>query len=145
MRWPLSMACAVLKGMGAETIDGDFCRGRLKNSHLLECDLNCQSQSSNFSFVDLRRGVEHDEEGKQEGDEVGVRNQPAFVIGVSWDVACGGSYALGSPPTAAGPWASVRNPSSFASRHAGVHPLENGNHTLERHFADDLLFADADS
>jgi hypothetical protein len=40
-------------------------------------------QFSDFSFVDLRRGVEHDKEGEQQRDEVGVGNQPAIVIGVA--------------------------------------------------------------
>src|ERR1019366_4713601 len=69
-----------------------------------------QSQFSDFSFVDLRRGVEHNEKGKQEGDEVSVGNQPAIVIGVS-----------GASPAAA-QWASVRNPSSFASNMRGFIP-----------------------
>src|ERR1019366_1907247 len=98
------------EGHGLCDIDRHFCSGSLKDAHLLESDLNGQSQLSDFSFVDLRRGVEHDKEGKHECDEVSIGNQPAVAIGVT-----GASLALDTSGTAAGSWAAVRNPSSFSS------------------------------
>ena len=72
-------------------INRHFGCGSLKDPHLLECDLDGQSQLSDFSLVDLRRSVEHDEKSKQQSDEIGIGNQPALVIDVSGAVACGGS------------------------------------------------------
>ncbi len=75
------------EGHGLGHIDGDFRGGGLEDSHLLKSYLNGQGELSDFSFVDLRGGIEHDKEGKQEGDEVGVGNQPAIVIGVAGTTA----------------------------------------------------------
>src|SRR5258708_6091401 len=83
----------------------------LKDSHFLESGLNRKSELSDFSFVDLRRGVKHDKKGKQEGDEIGVRDQPALVIGVT-GASPAAIHALDtSGTTAVGLRASVRNPS----------------------------------
>ena len=131
--------------MGDPEIHRDFRRRAFENAHLLKCDLDGHRQSANFLLVDLRRCVEHDKEGKQQGDEVGVRYQPAFMIGVAGRSFCGVSY-LGR----FGFWltalfcALARNPRTFF-QHAWIHSLENGNHAFERHFADDLLLANPDS
>src|SRR5208282_2270545 len=108
------------EGHGLGGIDRYFRGGSLKDSHLLESDLNSQRQHSDFSLVDLRRGVEHNKEGKQEGDEIRIGNQPAVVIGVT-GVSFAASHALNSSE-AAGSRTSVRNPSSFSSSMRGFIP-----------------------
>src|SRR5208337_2034150 len=109
------------EGHGHCQVDRHFRRGSLKDSHLLESDLNGQSQPSDFSFVDLRRSVKHDKEGKHEGDEIGVGNQPAFVTDVT-GASLAASHGLDSPGTSSDSWASVRNPRSFASSIRGFIP-----------------------
>src|ERR1700687_4398309 len=94
----------------------------LERPHFLESGLNRKSQLADFFFVDLRRGVEHDEEGKQEGDEVSIGNQPALVIGVT-GASPAAAHAFDASGTAvAGLRASVRNPSSFSSNMRGFIP-----------------------
>ena len=48
-----------------------------------------------FAFVSLRTGEHHHEEGEQQGDEVGIGYQPAFMIFVLRDAfLTGHSYVL---------------------------------------------------
>src|SRR5208282_562210 len=130
MRRDPAQACGALRvfdGLhGAEwhrvgDIDRHLGGRSLKDAHLLEGDLNGQSELSNFSFVDLRRGIEHDEEGKQKGDEIGVGDQPAVAIGGALG-SIAATHGVDTSGASAGSWAAVRNPSSFSSSMCGFIP-----------------------
>ena len=45
-------------------------------------ELNVLADLHHFSFVEFRNGVHDYEEGKEQSDEVRVRNEPTFVINV---------------------------------------------------------------
>src|SRR5258707_532334 len=51
-----------------------------EGSHLLEAALDRGRDLRHFLVVHVRRGVENYKEGKEQRDEVGVGNQPAFMI-----------------------------------------------------------------
>ena len=40
-----------------------------------------------FGLIALRGGEHHHEEREQQGDEIGIRDQPALVILVAWPAA----------------------------------------------------------
>lgn len=61
---------------------GSLHRRSGERSQLLKSNLNGGGEASNFLLVDARRRKKHDEESKKQSDEVGVGNQPAFMIGM---------------------------------------------------------------
>lgn len=66
--------------------------GSLKDAHLLKRDLDCHSQLAHFSFVDLRRRVEHHEKCEEQSDEVRIRyDTVAKDINAQFTVASDGS------------------------------------------------------
>ena len=67
---------------GLAGVEGNLSGGCGKDSEFLKRDLDSHRQLADFALVDLRRGVEDDEESKQKSDEVGVGDQPAVVTGV---------------------------------------------------------------
>ena len=54
----------------------------LKHAQFLEGHLNRRGQLADLTVIDLGSGVHHYKEREQQGDKVGVRNQPTFVIDV---------------------------------------------------------------
>src|SRR5262249_14128956 len=61
--------------------------GGVEDAEFLKGDLNRKGELPCFAFVDLRRGVEDDEEGEEKRDEVGVRNEPTLVVDVLFGLA----------------------------------------------------------
>jgi len=62
----------------------------VEDTHLLEGYLDRQRESPYLAFVYLRGGVEHNEKGKEQGDEIRVGNEPPVV-----------AYLLSAPEAAA--------------------------------------------
>ncbi len=56
--------------------------GSAEHAHLLKRGLDPDGQSPGFAFIYLRRGIEHHEKRKHEGDAISVGNQPALVADV---------------------------------------------------------------
>jgi hypothetical protein len=53
-----------------------------KDAESLESRLDGMSDLGLFALVGSRAGIEHDEESEEQGDEVGVRDEPAVVLRV---------------------------------------------------------------
>ena len=94
-------------------------RGRSgKDSELLKCDLNGHRQLADLALIDLRGGIQDDEEGKQERNEIGIGNEPAFMVRVRTRALSPSHEELSSTGFSFVP-ASTRKPSNLVSRCAG--------------------------
>ena len=58
-------------------------RGRSReDTQLLKRNLDGQREFADLPLIHLRGSVQHHEESKQQSDEIGIGNQPAFVVGM---------------------------------------------------------------
>src|ERR1700733_499878 len=97
--------------------------GSPKNTQLLKCNLDRQSEFAYFFLVYLRGSVQHHEEGEKQSDEIRVRDQPAFMVGMAARTLTAAAHSPRSfVESADGGLASTRKLSNFVSSIRGFMP-----------------------
>jgi flagellar capping protein FliD len=81
--------------------EGNLRVGGFEDAQLLKSDLDGDGKFADFTFVDLRRGVENDKESEEKCDEVGIRDDAA-VKGINAQFAVAADGSGGGPLEADG-------------------------------------------